>query len=623
MTNSSNQTRALRAGQTIGNYCILSELGRGGMGVVYLARHTVLERKVALKTLLPDKVGSARIDRFLKEARLCSQIHHPNVVDIHDAGVIGDIYYLVMQHVDGMNLREVALEQGGPLPWRVALKVMRLAVRGTAALHAKGMIHRDIKPSNIMVAGDGRQVLLMDFGLAREEHSSDLTETGMIVGTPHFMSPEQCIGDQIDKRSDIFSLGSTLYFLLTAKLPYPGKLHTAIRDISSGKSPVPVHQENPFVPPEVSGLVAKAMAHDPAKRFQRAEDMASEIADLIRLPVLSETGSWETHDNSAEKTSERVREILAPLELLPSETVVPSEVHRWGIPVVTILAFLALGAVMWLLESRAPPGKRAIQQAATSASTHSDSGSPDAMGNRLESLPPLASDMVAIPAGFVSTSNSEEKLRRYFEAIPGIQAAEVAFALQRREPDGRVWVPGFHIDRFETTNAEYAAFVKAENHPPPVHWNGVIPPAGYENHPVTNVSFEDASAYAAWAKKKLPTWHQWLRAFRGETETLFPWDDRWDPQRANVAENAAVPKNTTAVAATPNDLSTRGVRNLVGNVRELLGEFRPVNGQSVVMIVGGNWNQMGAYYGVGSVPGYVLTNNKDPMTGFRCVRETP
>jgi serine/threonine-protein kinase len=166
----------------------------------------MLHREIALKVLIPDRMNSEHVERFLREARSCSRIEHPNVVTIHDVGEENETYYIVMQYVKGKNLAEIVQTQGGPLPWRTALKILRYDASGLAAVHKQGLLHRDIKPSNIMV-GDDSRVQLMDFGLVRDEAQSDLTGTGVIMGTPIFMAPEQCTGSKLDRRTDIDHIG--------------------------------------------------------------------------------------------------------------------------------------------------------------------------------------------------------------------------------------------------------------------------------------------------------------------------------------------------------------------------------------------------------------------------------
>lgn len=265
-------------------------LGRGGMGEVYLAEHLVLEKLVALKILPPSRVDADAVARFLREARLCSRIEHPNVVPVYDAGESGDLHYFVMQYVEGNNLAELISERGSPLPWPAAVKIIRDAAQGLAAVHRLGLLHRDVKPQNIMVSKDSR-VLLMDFGLAREQAHSDLTASGNIVGTLAFMSPEQSEGTHLDKRTDIYSLGATLHYLVTGK-----RLGAQIA-IFRGQ-PVVAWLDS-AVPEPVKDLIVKATAFSPRDRYATADDFITAIDSL--LPADQSTIDW--HDGKPEDVS--------------------------------------------------------------------------------------------------------------------------------------------------------------------------------------------------------------------------------------------------------------------------------------------------------------------------------
>jgi formylglycine-generating enzyme required for sulfatase activity len=575
------------------------------MGEVYLGEHLSLQKSVAVKILPPAAVDHVRIDRFFKEARLGARIEHPNVITVHDVGQQDGLYYILMQYVQGQNLAELVKAQGGPVPWRQALKVMRAAAKGTAAIHRHGLIHRDIKPSNIMVASDGR-VLVMDFGLAREESQSDLTPSGAIMGTPAFMSPEQCRGRPLDRRSDIFSLGGTLYFLLTARLPFEGGALSVWTKISSGERPPPVHTVNPFVPRDVSDLVARALAHPPRDRFADAETLAQEIGKLSRVPEAPPASSLETGSISGGLVETKPpAAALAPLELIPEETLWERlRVHRpWvyggAVAVVGVLVFLATFFV-----DRPESAPRSAQ-----------APSADREG------------MVWIPEGFVQMGNTEEKLRSHALSLESIRGnrdeLEVFLTSALREPRRRASVRGFWIDRYEVTQAEYAKFVVATNHNPPEGWRRKSPPPGMEEMPVVGIRQADALAYAAWSKKKLPTDEQWVRAFRGDLDWLFPWGDTWEPARANVKENKEF-GDLSPITATPRDVSPFGVYNLVGNAGEMMRDVRRVLGQEAVVSRGASWLRLGG--GVGVAPFVCYFGNEMEVnlgTGFRCVDEEP
>ena len=206
-------------GRKVGEYQVVRELGRGGMGVVYLAHDAALQRDVAIKVLQPDLASDPEFEaRFIREARTSAKIEHPNVVPVYTAGRDGDLLYMAMAFVKGRTL-DALLKARGKLPVTEAVDIIRQAARGLGAAHAASLVHRDIKPHNIMIDDAGR-VKIMDFGLMRSWSDRDaITATGVFSGTPQYASPEQCESGTLDGRSDLYSLGAVFYELLTGKRP--------------------------------------------------------------------------------------------------------------------------------------------------------------------------------------------------------------------------------------------------------------------------------------------------------------------------------------------------------------------------------------------------------------------
>ena len=267
----------LSAGQQIGGCRIIQLAGRGGMGEVYLAEHIALQRPVAVKVLRAEQGGAGVVDRFLREARTCCRIEHPHVVTVHDVGFDNGLCFIVMQYVDGLNLAELVGDLGGPLPWQAAVRVIRQAARGVGAVHEYHLIHRDIKPANIMLTRDSR-VLLMDFGLVRDSAGRAPKQ---VAGTPAFISPEQCRGYTVDQRSDIFSLGATLYFLLAGEAPFFGTTEAIIERVTSGERPRDVAMVNAVVPRPLAGIVRKSMDACPRRRFSDVREMIAALGRLL------------------------------------------------------------------------------------------------------------------------------------------------------------------------------------------------------------------------------------------------------------------------------------------------------------------------------------------------------
>jgi serine/threonine protein kinase len=272
----------------IGRFQIAELLGRGGMGMVFRAFDACLQRTVAVKVLDPQyaKNELAR-SRFLREARAAAGVSHENVVIIHHVECIEsvDLGFIVMQYVRGRSLQD-RLDEGGPLPVREAVRIAAATANGLAGAHANGLTHRDIKPANILIEQGSGRVLLTDFGLARLTEDVKLTQTGFVAGTPLYMSPEQARGEELDARSDLFSLGSVLYTMLTGTPPFQGNSPFAVlRNVTDGR-PRPVDAVNPAVPHSVAEVVNRLLEKNPRHRYADAAEVANVLnAELAKLPA--------------------------------------------------------------------------------------------------------------------------------------------------------------------------------------------------------------------------------------------------------------------------------------------------------------------------------------------------
>lgn len=272
-------------GQTIQQYEIREKLGSGGMGDVYKARDTKLNRFVAIKALPHGKAGDPeRRRRFLQEAQSASALNHPNIITIHDIVSHGGGEYLVMEHVQGKTLGQ-SIPRGGMPPDRV-LDIGKQIASALAAAHKAGIIHRDLKPGNIMISDSGH-VKLLDFGLAKQietgpddETRTALTMEGAILGTAAYMSPEQAEGKPIDTRSDIFSLGTVLYEMLTGSRTFAGDSQLSTLTAVLRDEPRPIKELVEGVPVEFERLIARCLRKDPAKRWQNVEDLHVVLSDL-------------------------------------------------------------------------------------------------------------------------------------------------------------------------------------------------------------------------------------------------------------------------------------------------------------------------------------------------------
>ena len=274
-------------GRTLAHYRIVEKLGEGGMGVVYKAHDTHLDRAVAVKVLPPGKVADqARKQRFVREAKAASALNHPNIVTIHEIRSESDADFMVMEYVEGKTLDEIITPRG--LRPAQALAYAVQIADALAKAHAAGIIHRDLKPSNVIVTGEGR-VKVLDFGLAKLQEPREttpdgttvtaLTEQGSVMGTPAYMSPEQAEGRQLDARSDILSFGSVLYEMATGRRAFSGERVSILNRVVN-EDPSPPRQLAPAITPELEKIILRCLRKDPARRYQTMADLKVALEDL-------------------------------------------------------------------------------------------------------------------------------------------------------------------------------------------------------------------------------------------------------------------------------------------------------------------------------------------------------
>lgn len=262
----------------LGRYEVIGELGQGAMGVVYKARDPLIDREVAIKTINLSLAMDEREEyeaRFYQEAKAAGRLSHPNIVTIFDVGRAEDVAYIAMEYLQGRELRDI-LNETPLLPIIQVLDIIVQVAQGLAYAHEHDIVHRDVKPSNVMVVRDDR-VKITDFGIARMASAAVRTQTGMVLGSPKYMSPEQVLGKEIDRRSDIFSLGVMLYEMLTGQVPFIGENINAIMYQTLNTIPASPSSENPSLPEMLDYIVAKALAKDKDERYQNARDLAADL----------------------------------------------------------------------------------------------------------------------------------------------------------------------------------------------------------------------------------------------------------------------------------------------------------------------------------------------------------
>ena len=290
---SADEHRTAQPGTEIAGYRIESLIGRGGMAVVYRAEDLRLGRKVALKLLTPQLADSEQFrQRFIRESRLAASLDHPNIVPIYEAGEADGQLFIAMRYVVGSDLKGLLADQGGQLPLDRTLRLFGQIGNALDSAHRAGLVHRDVKPANILVAGRGARVgtrrddhvYLTDFGLTKRtsELTGGLTGTGHFLGTVDYVSPEQIQGKPVGAGTDIYALGCVLYECLTGQLPFRRDDDAALLWAHLVETPPPVTGIRPEVPAAVDAVVARAMAKDPADRYQSCEELLQDLETALR-----------------------------------------------------------------------------------------------------------------------------------------------------------------------------------------------------------------------------------------------------------------------------------------------------------------------------------------------------
>jgi serine/threonine protein kinase len=270
-----------RIGQVIAGYRIEERVGRGGMGVVYRAEHLNLRRRAAIKIIAPDLAESEGFrERFTREARIAAVLQHPNIVTVYDAGEVDGILYLAMQYIEGQDLAAVLRKDGRLRPYR-AIDVIRQVASALDAAHAQGLVHRDVKPANVLI--EGRTAFLTDFGLTKRTDGThtELTRAGDVVGTIHYVAPEQIEGGQVSARSDVYSLGCLLYHCLTGQVPYSRDTDVAVIYAHLSEPPPKLTALRPELAAGLDGVIAKALDKSPDRRFPTCSDLVNAARGVI------------------------------------------------------------------------------------------------------------------------------------------------------------------------------------------------------------------------------------------------------------------------------------------------------------------------------------------------------
>jgi serine/threonine-protein kinase len=373
--------------RTLGRYELIAELGKGAMGVVYRANDPLLDRLVAIKTvnmsLDPQEMAEYE-GRFFQEAKAAGSLNHPNIVTVYDVGKTGNLAYMAMEFLQGEELRAL-LGAGQPLPVGRAIDIAAQVAEGLAYAHHHGVVHRDVKPANIMLTATGR-AKITDFGIARMRSAEVKTQTGIVLGSPRYMSPEQVAGKRAEPRSDIFSLGVILYEMLTGRPPFTGEDVTAVMFQIMNLVPPPPSSINPRAPEVLDFIVAKAIAKIVDERYASAEELAQDLREVAKQINTTIHTLTATRPPVRPKVDTDAAQALA--QSLPDTRRAEAEVTTLGATPVPVLglskAFDSLNATMRLAVNTGMEGE---------LKEYSDSGKYKPLASQPEEAPKVLGEM--------------------------------------------------------------------------------------------------------------------------------------------------------------------------------------------------------------------------------------
>jgi len=533
-------------GKTIGRVRIDKYLARGGMAEVYLGSHLSLDRAVAVKVLhsyIEEDPGL--LTRFQREAKVVAALRHPNIVQIFDFDATDGHPYIVMEYLKGPTLSTYLRrlhERNERIPTHQVARLLKALTSALDYAHGQGVIHRDIKPANIMLHGKADEIsldqpltsdveaVLTDFGLVRIEHAASQTASGMVSGTPSYMSPEQARGDKTDNRTDIYSLGVVLYEMLAGRVPFEADSTMSVMYMQINEPPPPI----PGVTPAVQAVMNRALAKNPNDRYQTCREMALDLFLALGMTAEAETiiGSLPEASRQRAKLDSKAEQPKAATKRRPLII---------GIAIVSVLCIIGVAV-----------GALGLFSKFSGAATPSDTQAPASENT------PATSSPSTNAAGPSDTTNMIAIKADTYEV--GVDPAD-----QYHTAPIQVSLSDFLIDKYQVTNAQFAEYVTATGSQPPEVW------PGGDDHPVRGVTWDQADAYCGWVKKHLPTEAEWEAAGRGSGSSpqLYPWGD---DATAGGKTFSLPDQDTYPVGSESFNTSPLGVSDLVGNVWEWVGE---------------------------------------------------
>jgi len=633
-------------GHELGRYHLLEKLGEGGMAAVYKAYDTRLEREVAVKIIRSDLFGNAVIERILKrferEAKAMAKFSHANIVKVYDYGEHEGSPYIVMELLSGGTLKQ---KLGKPMPWRDAVSLLEPIAKALSYAHSEGILHRDVKPANILITKAGEPVLT-DFGIAKlleQEDGQTLTGTGVGIGTPEYMAPEQGLGQVVDGRADVYSLGIVFYELITGRKPFIADTPLAILfKQMNDPLPRPISLV-PNLPESVEQVILKALAKQPEDRFKGMSEFATALHKLEKssesfpqeeITSLEATRldikEYSTIDDPyatvdkivvdenkpsimQEFKSAKVENAKTPERLINRKGVHPWQYMAGGAGLIGLLV-----VILWVSGVFKPP---AIV-VPTKTPTNMMVSVTQEILHTVTPIPPTPTKELRI--GSTQLSPKDGMVIIYVPA--GEFTMGSTEGNSNEQPVHQVFLDAYWIDRTEVTNAMYKKCVEGGICTLP---NSTIryDDSMFVDHPVTYVDWNQADAYCAWAGRGLPTEAQWEKAARGTDERNYPWGNQnptcWAANFYGCIEN------TSPVGYFGGGKSPYGAYDMTGNVWEWVADWYGSYAAAVVtnplgsstgenrVLRGGSWYNN--EYDIRTT--YRLWNSpsfRNSLIGFRC-----
>ena len=654
-------------GKSIGRFHITEQLGRGGMAIVYKAYDTHLEREVAIKLIRKEAFSPDALERVLKrfdrEAKALARLSHTNIINIHDYGNYQGSPYLVMEYMPGGSLKDIL---DNPMKAREAARLLAPVAKALAHSHQEGIIHRDIKPSNILIDKNGAPKLT-DFGIARILDASDeaaLTGTGVGVGTPEYMTPEQGLGKEVDRRTDVYSLGVVFFEMVTGEKPYEADtpLAVVVKHIHDAlPSPTSI---SPGLPKQIEQAIFKAMAKNPENRFQDMNTFA------LALDQIDQGFAGKLDDDLTQDEFDLRGDI--------GENKTPHRRSRipWIIGGSIAIIIVLAGIILFLSDTSIIPGVKSTSLQDT-ITANVPTPLVDTLTNTVgptstSTATPLPPSPTAPPLGIGFTQVSD---------IDGMEMVYIpagSFEMGSNEttdeqPIHDVYLDAYWIDQTEVTNAMFSEFTAATGYQTDADLSGksrvyiygegwqLVEGASWQfprgpssnisglgDRPVAHISWNDALAYCVWAGRQLPTEAQWEKAARGKDGRIYPWgnqelagnllnfaDKRLDTDWVDVDVDDGYTASAP-VGSYPDGASPYGVLDMAGNVWEWVVDYYaadyynnspesnpqgPTSG-FLHVIRGGSWSSDFGGLGLRSTKrGYGNPDDTWQSYGFRCAQD--